>query len=1600
MSQAEPNSALSASLAERTTAEGPQLTGPYIAPAGPPADPGSAPAPAGNRFVLLRLHADGGLGQVHVAHDQELNREVALKEIQARHAADPHSQARFLFEAEVTGSLEHPGIVPVYSLGHYPDGRPYYAMRFIRGDSLKEAIERFHASAAGQSAGQRSLELRKLLDRFLDVCNAIAYAHSRGVLHRDIKPANVMLGEFGETLVVDWGLARRAGGVRAPSQDAASDSGLSQGAGGPRAPSATAAGSVLGTPAYMSPEQAAGRLDLLGPASDVYSLGATLYALLTGRPPFEDRDVPRVLEKVRSGAFAPPRSVAADVPAALEAICLKAMATRPEDRYPSCAALAEDIEHWLADEPVSAWPEPLSVRAGRWVKRRRALVASAAAALLVALVSSLVGFGLVSSAYQQEKEARADAEAQRELAEKNEQKEMLARKEAEKQKRDAETQRGRAERREQEAKEQAEMNRLQLVRQHLATGNRLVNEGDPMAALAWFAEALLLDRGRPEREKIHRLRLGVTLRLCPRLVHLFVANTAETNAAFSPDGRLLALSDWGMKEVRVLDAFTAEPAYPALRPSFQPSRARFSGDGRYLLGAGNLGPRLRAGKDKSQAQLWEARTGKPLPARIFEGTLELVEASPAGGRFLVVTTRPVSGGLFGEPAIQFDWHLFDPAGGKWSTGKGPRAEADLGASARFSPDGSRFVFLFKTFGGKKLEWKGKAQVWDSATLKPLTPVFVHDGEGRHAEFSPDGRRLLTVGSELVRVWDAATGKPVTANLKHGGKVEHAGFTPDGKHVRAVSGGAVYRWDAATGALESVRRTPASSAAAIGFTPDDRFLLTGDVQHLFSSLARNAPPRLWDLDSGLPATPLFRHPGEVRAVRLAPDGRRLLTGAVTPFVQGYETRLWDASTYRPERPVDVQGQFYAPGWLSPDVRRVVISRPFAPNHILDLATGQFTAIPEFKRFGLSRVDFSADGRRLATVTMGDLSGAALVRVWNAVTGQPVSPPIDIKGGVMNTSVRLDRDGRRVVTVVARDGARTYQARVWSVAGGKPEGPEIVLKPPVGASPLETSLEFLPGDRRILFVFRGQAVVVDVATGKPVAPPLTVGAVDGRMDITNPFRDGLAETWHPARLAALAPDGKRLVLSAGTSRARVFDVDTLKPIGAPLVHRDTIGHVAFSPDGRRVVTASVDRTARVWDVATGAALGSPMEHADLVNRAVFSPDGRLVATCSYDGTARVWDSSTGEPVTPALPAADISSRTDSRLRPSDEQPGRSTAFIAPKVLTFTPDGRRLAVSPDHIADLTLWDLAADERPLDDLVLLARVVSGRRLDERGNMTAFDPHELRAGWRKLRRKYPGDFALAAADLARWHEKQAGKCLRADNHRAAAFHLGRLVLEQPNRPGPYLKRGEALAEAGEFRRAAADFARAITLAEAPAQLRMRLALLHLAAGDEKEYRLCCAVLLKRFEGTNRADIANTVAWACALGPDAVPELGKVVALAEKAVAANPKDANLLNTLGCVLYRAGKHEEAVRRLREAIRLEGQGGMPSDWLFLAMAQHRLGQPAAAKRSLAAGVRLIEAAHAEKDRTIAHLFRLSWVAKQEMALFRREAEALLASGPKPP
>lgn len=352
-----------------------------------------------SRFQDLRPFAEGGLGEVYLAEDSQIQRTVALKQIKKRWADDDESRTRFLQEAQITGRLEHPCVVPVYALGADETGRPYYAMRFVQGHSLQQAIERFHLPSKLERQTRREwlLELRKLLDRFVDVCNAMEYAHSRDIIHRDLKPSNIMLGAYGETFVVDWGLAKVLGTQEYGDLETIDPFATKFGSGS----TDTRMGTALGTPAYMSPEQAAGKLDQLGPATDIYSLGVTLYQLLTGQVPHADKDVEVVFEQVSRGEIVSPRQQTDWAPRALASICLKALAHRPMDRYFSAREMSEDVQRWLADERVLAHEERWIEKAGRWMRQHRTLVATIVVAQMLAVGAVVAGL-VAWSAYQQQ----------------------------------------------------------------------------------------------------------------------------------------------------------------------------------------------------------------------------------------------------------------------------------------------------------------------------------------------------------------------------------------------------------------------------------------------------------------------------------------------------------------------------------------------------------------------------------------------------------------------------------------------------------------------------------------------------------------------------------------------------------------------------------------------------------------------------------------------------------------------------------------------------------------------------------------------------------------------------------------------------------------------------------------------------------------------------------------------------------------------------------------------------------------------------------------------------------------------------------------------
>jgi serine/threonine protein kinase len=320
-----------------------------------------APDLSGTRYRIERRIAVGGMSSVYLAHDQSLDRNVALKILSLPDTSGDFA-VRMLREAKIVAQLEHPGIVPIHDVGTLPDGRVYYTMKFVQGQTFDQIV----ATAAN---------LNDRLRIFLRICEAVGFAHSHGVLHRDLKPSNIMVGPFGETLVMDWGIAAK---LREPIHATTDASGSEV-----HPSSITQDGAIVGTPGYLSPEQASGATELIDHRSDIYGLGALLYYILTGRPPIPDQPVAVAVDRAIRGDIVAPRSVDSTLPRRLEAICLKALSLRPQDRYQSVDLLTRDIGLYLDGEPVSAHVERPWESAARWVNKYQFIVTIALVYIIV-----------------------------------------------------------------------------------------------------------------------------------------------------------------------------------------------------------------------------------------------------------------------------------------------------------------------------------------------------------------------------------------------------------------------------------------------------------------------------------------------------------------------------------------------------------------------------------------------------------------------------------------------------------------------------------------------------------------------------------------------------------------------------------------------------------------------------------------------------------------------------------------------------------------------------------------------------------------------------------------------------------------------------------------------------------------------------------------------------------------------------------------------------------------------------------------------------------------------------------------------------------------
>jgi WD40 repeat protein len=1473
-------------------------------------------------YEILAEVGRGGMGVVYRARQKGLNRLVALKMILAGAHAGPDTLARFRAEAEAVAQLQHPHIVQIYEVNEY-DGRPYFSLEYVEGGSL---AERLNGTPQPPDAAARLVRT---------LAEAIHVAHQRGIVHRDLKPGNILLsfsrdpeGSASDALpsgsrlnktipkITDFGLAKR---LDLPAAN-------------------TQSGSLLGTPQYMAPEQASGHNRAVGPPADIHALGAMLYEMLTGRPPFVAATALDTLMQVVQQEPVPPRRLNPKVPRDLDTICLKCLQKEPHKRYESAQALADDLGRFLNGQPILARPIGVGERFARWCRRNPVIAALTVAVAVLLPAASVISTGAaVHIARARDQAERSADDARR------------AQKQAEE-----------AAAGEREARDAAETHRRlaaeRLALLHVAGGGRALDAGDLFGALPWFAAALQEAEGDPEQETLQRTRLGAVLRQLPRVTQVWFPEGGAQSVALSRDGgRLLIVS---RSEARVWDVVSGAAVTLPFKPAPGSSLVcgAFSADGRRIALAGRR--RIaEAGRIGGEARVWDAQTGKPLtpPMLTEEGITEVAFASD--------DTRLLTLGSW--------WRLSRRQVRVWDAKTGqlllaPEPGEDNEGHAVLSNDGRRLL----TYGKARfrLDRDYQVRLWNVDTGKPLAISLKATSPIEFAAFSPDGRLVVTTGAEGARLWDAASGQPFPIVLGQHDATRFSAFSPDGRQLLTLGEGSARLWDPGTGKPLGVPLR-LTAAARAWFTPSGHRILTT------SSHTGLGAARVWDSAGGSPLTPPLPHDAAWPAL-FGPDARRVVTGGPHGSVWIWDTAVM-AHAAPALNPLNGVGEVA----FSPDGRRA-LTVTYREARVWDAVTGAPITPPLTMPKAIERMAFSPDGSRVLTVSRGadergDWWGTA--RVWDAATGQPLTPLLTHPGGSFNATAAFSPDGRWLAT--GGGALNAGEARVWEAATGQPVSPLLTFLNAV------RHVAFSPDGRLLLVItgndLLGEASLHDATTGRPAVAALAfrgnfhqaVFTPDGSRVIlasrtethvweSATGRDRLLPLPNRPASVVLSADGSRLVTDMDTE-VRVWDTASGKEAAPALRPGEDVHVVALSRDGSRLVATTGAGTPgrwqwRLWDATTGEPLTLPGDDHHLLIRAAFSPDNRRLSTTvltdQHRHEVRLWDASTGQPLTPLLPHENDVTRAE-----------------------FSPDGRSLlTASPDGG---WLWDLSADERPRDDLVELAHFLSRQRIHATGGClpVEWDRADLERRCQALRQAYPRNFAVAPAEVLAWHRREANRCQSAHQWAALVTHLDPLLEAEPNAARLVQWRARAQAELGHWREAAADFERDAALEgqDTPWALE-NAALARLAAGDREGYRRDCADLLKRIEDPKSTFSAEAVASVCTLAPGAVADTTALLRLAERLMKEDPDDARLTCAAGMCLYRVGRYAEARERLKAAA--AGENASIRSLLCLALASAQAGKPDEARQGLA------RAAEAETK----EIAWVSWDQRLERRLLREEAE----------
>lgn len=1052
----------------------------------------ASPAPRQfGEYEIVEEIARGGMGVVYRARDAGLDRTVALKLLLAGEWASGEFVERFHNEARAAAALEHPNIVSVHEFGER-DGHWFLAMRHVEGPSLAQWLR------------EKELTPRKAADLVLKLARAVHYAHQRGVLHRDLKPGNVLLDPAGEPHLTDFGLARLIEQKSTLTHTIA----------------------VLGTPAYLAPEQAAGQAAAVTTAADVYGLGAILYELLAGRPPFAGGTSLETVRLVLDTEPLRPSAIRPAVDRDLDTICLRCLEKVPARRYGSAEALAEDLSRWLGGLPIHARPVSGFERVRKWARRH-----PARAALSLVIFFAAMAIGLVSGIMNMRL-----SKARTEIA------------------------------------ERAETQRRELARLHTATGNRLAEEGDPLGALLWFAAAARHDESKPERVAMHRWRFGIARRHAPALLQLWTGPQAFLDAALSPDAKHAALAG-ADGQVRICSVESgkilvtlAHPA-PIVAVSFHPE-----------------GKIVSTRAANGLVQLWDATSGASLggpwkgvrPLVLPHGLAHAAEFSPNGetvallepaGVRLRRVREPEQSALFLPGIERANRALFSPDGrrlltvsesgaaGIWEVATGQALvtirHGNALRTAAWSPDGSRVTLCDDVF---------RAGVFDAQTGERHGGWHESHNMVMACFFSPGGDRLLTTSADIaVGVFQAATHQPLFAPRKHRAPVRTFAWSPDGRSFASGSHDGIARvWDAETGEPRSGVLRHGAAITRVSFSPDSARLLTA---------AEDGTARLWSVAANFSERE-FKHTFPLDVAEFSPDGTKLLTHGMgqealvwrldgkegAPMVLPSPARIggvvWrsDASvltravdgTFRqwelqdgPRMARETKVAAAINGYFGPGGGRFMATLPKGAARLIDPGSGQ--TLWELPPAGTGRAfAFVRDGTRLLDMRRQSLQ-------WIQVSNGKEEGPARATAEPADYHHFLSASGRFVVAI--EGGARAWV--VETASGRRVAGPMMHFN-------IVRHAAFSPDERLVATVSEDMTLRLwDAATGEPMSPPLS----------------------HTARVLGVrfSPDGRRVATATGDGFARVWEL----PTGGP----------AMEAEAQRLTGHRLDEAGNLRAVAAG-------------------------------------------------------------------------------------------------------------------------------------------------------------------------------------------------------------------------------------------------------------------------------------------------------------------------------------------------------------------------------------------------------------------------------